>query len=363
MEKEKLKIERLSKFFGKKEVLHDINFSVYNKEFFCITGRPGVGKTTLLRIIAGLETPTSGNIYINGKLVNDVDPRDRGVSMFFENLALYPNKNAFENIAFPLRVRKFPENEIRRRVLEIAKLLNIEYLLDRLPRTFSGGEAQRVALARTLIRDAEIYLLDEPLSNLDALLRIQARSEFKRLQKDLGKTFVYATHDPIEALALGDRVCVMHNGRILQLDKPEIIYDRPVNKYVAVFVGNPPMNIIPCEVVESDQKLYLRHEKFSIDATRFKNVLRDLIGGEALLGIRPEHIKVYAKKVEGGIPLKVMSIEYLGDRAILYFSFNDILLRVLGEPGKIYNVGESLWIKFDDERIHVIDRQTDKVLI
>ena len=360
---EKLRLENITKFFGKRKVLYDVSFSVLNKEFFCITGRPGAGKTTLLRIIAGLEKQTSGDVYIDGRLVNDVDPSERGVSMFFENLALYPNKTAFENIAFPLRVRKYPENEIRKRVLEIARLLNIEYLLDRFPRTFSGGEAQRVALARTLIRDAEIYLLDEPLSNIDALLRIQARTEFKRLQKDLGKTFIYSTHDPIEALALGDRVCVMHEGKILQVDRPEIIYDHPKNKYVATFVGNPPMNILPCYISQEDEKLYLKHERFTLDVTRFKPIIQEYVGKRLLLGIRPEHIEPSKEKIENSIEVKLISVEYLGDRAVLYFELDDVLLRVLGKIGETYPVGEKLWVKFNEEKMHLIDESSGKVLI
>lgn len=360
---EKLKLEKISKCFGKKMVLQDIDLAVYDKEFFCITGRPGAGKTTLLRIIAGLDRPTCGNIYINGQLVNDVDPSDRKVSMFFENLALYPNMTGFENIAFPLRVRKYPENEIKRRVLEIARLLNIEHLLDRLPRTFSGGEAQRVALARTLIRDAEIYLLDEPLSNVDALLRIQARTEFKRLQKDLGKTFIYSTQDPIEALALGDRVAVMREGKILQLDKPEALYDHPKDKYVATFVGNPPMNIIPCHILEESGKIYLKHEKFSIDFSRFKSIVQDYVGKDVSIGIRPEHISVSKHEIRNSIEVEVVSMEYLGDRIVLYFELNDTLVRALGRAGEVYAVGEKLWVKFDEERIHLIDEKSEKVIL
>jgi len=360
---EKLRLEGISKYFGKKMVLQDIDLAVYDKEFFCITGRPGAGKTTLLRIIAGLDSPTCGNIYINGQLVNDVDPADRKVSMFFENLALYPNMTGFENIAFPLKVRKYPENEIRRRVLEIARLLNIEHLLDRLPKTFSGGEAQRVALARTLIRDAEIYLLDEPLSNIDALLRIQARTEFKRLQKDLGKTFIYSTQDPIEALALGDRVAVMHEGKILQLDKPEILYDHPKNKYVATFIGNPPMNIIPCHIVEEGGKIYLKHERFSIDLSKLKSIIQDYIGKNISMGIRPEDIGVSKREIEDSIEVEIVSMEYLGDKIVLYFDLNDVLVRAMGRAGEIYAVGEKLWVRFNEERIHLIDDKSGEVIV
>lgn len=360
---EKLRLENITKYFQNKRVLQDVSFSVYDKEFFCITGRPGAGKTTLLRIIAGLENPTSGNIYLNGKLVNDVDPSERKVSMFFENLALYPNKTGFENIAFPLRVRNYSQDEIRKRVLEMAKLLNIEHLLDRLPRTFSGGEAQRVALARTLIREAEIYLLDEPLSNIDALLRIQARAEFKRLREDLGKTFIYSTHDPIEALALGDRVCIMHEGKILQIDSPDVVYNYPKQKYVAVFVGNPPMNIITCYVAQEGEKLYLKHEKFSIDVTRLKPIIQSYVGKDVALGIRPEHIELSRQKTENSVEIELMSIEYLGDITVLYFELDNTLLRALGKPGEVYNIGERLWIRFKEHKMHLIDEHTNAVLV
>jgi ABC-type sugar transport system ATPase subunit len=360
---EKLRLENIRKVFGAKEVLCDVSFSVFDKEFFCIAGRPGAGKTTLLRIIAGLEAPTSGQVYIDGRLVNDVDPSERRVSMFFENLALYPNKTGFENIAFPLRIRKYPETEIRKRVLEIARLLNIEHLLDRFPRTYSGGEAQRVALARTLIRDAEIYLLDEPLSNIDALLRVQARTEFKKLQKEIGKTFIYATHDPIEALALGDRICVIHEGKVLQIDTPEVIYNNPKDINVALFVGNPPMNLIPSYVMQENDKIYLKCEKLSIDITRLKPLIENYIGKTILIGIRPEHIKVSKQSVGNAIEVKLLSIEYLGDRFVLYFELDDVMLRALGEIGEKYSIGETIWVKFNEEKIHLIDKQTGSVLI
>jgi ABC-type sugar transport system ATPase subunit len=360
---EKLRLENIRKVFGAKEVLCDVSFSVFDKEFFCITGRPGAGKTTLLRIIAGLEAPTSGQVYIDGRLVNDVDPSERRVSMFFENLALYPNKTGFENIAFPLRIRKYPETEIRKRVLEIARLLNIEHLLDRFPKTYSGGEAQRVALARTLIRDAEIYLLDEPLSNIDALLRVQARTEFKKLQKEIGKTFIYATHDPIEALALGDRICVIHEGKVLQIDTPEVIYNNPKDINVALFVGNPPMNLISSYVMQENDKIYLKCEKLSIDITRLKPLIENYIGKTILIGIRPEHIKVSKQSVGNAIEVKLLSIEYLGDRFVLYFELDDVMLRALGEIGEKYSIGETIWVKFNEEKIHLIDKQTGSVLI
>jgi ABC-type sugar transport system ATPase subunit len=360
---EKLRLENIRKVFGTKEVLHDVSFSVFDKEFFCITGRPGAGKTTLLRIIAGLETPTNGQIYIDGKLVNNVDPSERKVSMFFENLALYPNKTGFENIAFPLRIRKYPEDEIKKRVLEIARLLNIEYLLDRFPRTYSGGEAQRVALARTLIRDAEIYLLDEPLSNIDALLRIQTRTEFKKLQKELGKTFIYATHDPIEALALGNRICIMHEGKALQIDTPEVIYNHPKDIHVALFVGNPPMNLIPSHVVKKKDRFYLECEKLSIDVTQLRPLIENYEGKTILIGIRPEYIKVSKQSIENAVEAKLLSIEYLGDRFVLYFELDGVMLRALGEVGERYSIGETIWVKFNEEKIHLIDKQTGSVLI
>ncbi|MEM4310979.1 MAG: ABC transporter ATP-binding protein [Nitrososphaerales archaeon] len=360
---EKLKLENISKSFGKKIVLDDINLSVFDKEFFCITGRLGAGKTTLLRIIAGLETPSSGNVYLDGEVINYVDPKDRRISMFFENLALYPNKTGFENIAFPLRIKKLPEDEIKKRVYEISELLNIKYLLDRLPRTFSGGEAQRVALARALVRDAKIYLLDEPLSNIDALLRIQARAEFRRLQRYLGKTFIYTTHDPIEALAVGDRVCVMREGKVLQIDKPNLLYDKPKDRYVAAFVGNPPMNFITCVLCQEDGTLYLSHDKFRLDVTKFKEAISDLIDREVDVGIRPEYIEVSKGRIEKGIGTKVLSTEYLGDKLILYLGLNDLIIRAIGNPELTYSMDEEVWIRFSSEKIHILDKKTEKVLV
>lgn len=360
----RLEVRNLTKYYGKKKVLDDVSFEVRDKELFCLTGRLGSGKTTTLRLIAGLERVSSGEILKDGELINDMDPKDRNISMFFENLALYPNKNGFENIAFNLRIRRIPENEVKKRVYEIAKLLNITHLLDREPRTYSGGEAQRVALARAIVRDADIYLLDEPLSNLDALLRIQARAEFRRLQKDLAKTFVYTTHDPIEALAVGDRVGVMRDGRILQIGASEEMYERPINQYVAQFIGNPPINFVECALTERDGGLYLESEGIRINVSRLEAILRDYLNKQLIAGIRPENIRIYRQGGREGYSAEVQTTEFVGDKFVVYLKRNDEEpLRALIDVSVSYNIGEKVLFTIDEDKILLFDKSTGKLIL
>lgn len=358
----RLEVRGLTKFFGKNKVLDDVSFTVNDREFFCITGKLGAGKTTILRIVAGLEKPTSGDVLKDGYSIKDLDPSERGVSMFFENLALYPNKSGFENIAFPLRVRRLPENEIRKRVYDTAKLLTISHLLDREPRTYSGGEAQRVALARTIVRDADIYLLDEPLSNLDALLRIQARAEFKRLQRELSKTFVYTTHDPIEAIAIGERVAVLKDGRIHQIDTPDIIYNKPSNKDVAEFVGNPMINTLVCELTALNNKLVLRGEGVTIDVTHLSEILSGSVGRELIVGIRPEHVYLSSHR-PADLIAEVRGSEFIGDKYVIYLGLDKgLVLRATQTIEHTYSVGDRVPVSLDNRKLLIFDRQSGRLI-
>lgn len=358
----RIELVAITKYFGKRKVLNNVSFSVNDGEFFCITGKLGSGKTTILRIIAGLEKPSSGEVRKDGENISELDPSERGVSMFFENLALYPTKNGFENIAFPLRVRRLPEQEIRKRVYEIAKFLNITHLLDRLPRTYSGGEAQRVALARAIIRDADIFLLDEPLSNLDALLRIQARTEFKRLQKELSKTFVYTTHDPIEAIAIGERIAVLKEGEILQVGTPHEIYNRPFNKDVAEFVGNPMINLFDCTVSRNEDRILLKANDLSIDSTQLYEILKHYIGDEVVVGVRPEH--VYIKEPQTGQPLfDVKAAEFIGDKFVIYVGMgDDFTLRATRSKDYDISLGGKVSVEINAERVLIFDKRSGKLI-
>lgn len=246
----------------KQVVVKDFNLSVEDKEFIVFVGPSGCGKSTTLRMIAGLEEITEGEIFINDQRVNDLPPKDRDIAMVFQNYALYPNMSNFENIAFGLRLRKLPKSDIETAVKRAARVLEIDNLLQRKPRQLSGGQRQRVALGRAIVREPQVFLMDEPLSNLDAKLRVQMRTEIIKLQKQLGITTIYVTHDQTEAMTMGDRIVVMNDGIIQQVDVPEVIYNSPANRFVASFVGSPPMNFIDGKLVGRDEKLFLKREDF-----------------------------------------------------------------------------------------------------
>ena len=359
-----IRFENISKSFGRKKVLNDVSFEVKDKEFFCILGPPGAGKTTLFRLLAGVEKPDEGKIYIDGQVVNDVPPRYRDVSMLFETLALFPNKTGFENIAFPLRIRKMPEDEIKEKVLTIARSLKIEHLLDREPRTFSGGERQRVALAKTIIRRPKVFLLDEPLSNIDALLRLNMRIELKRLASELGQTIMYSTHDQAEATSMGQRIAVIDKGVIHQIGIPSELYNHPVDKTVAMFIGSPPMNFVECAYEEEGNKSYLRGP-FQVDTTEYARLINEnATSKELILGVRPEHIIVSkeptSRKVAEGI---ITSFEPIGSKTIVHVKTReDVTITAVGLPWGDYSVGDKVWIDFEPDKFHIIDKKTDKVL-
>ncbi|MFQ5761412.1 MAG: ABC transporter ATP-binding protein [Candidatus Bathyarchaeia archaeon] len=364
-----VRFESVSKSFGKKEkkkdVLRNVNFDVQDKEFYCLLGPPGAGKTTMLRVLAGLETPEQGAVYIDDQPVTLLPPKERDVAMFFESLALYPNKTGFENIAFPLRIRKTPENEIRERVMEVARMLRIEYLLDREPRTYSGGEMQRVSLARTIVRRPRVFLLDEPLSNIDALLRVNMRAELKRLQKELGQTVMYATHDQAEGLAMGDRICVVNNGAAQQIDTPYDIYYKPSNRFVAGFIGSPPMNFVDCTYEEHDGKAYLNQGTFKLNITKLKPVIsKDASGPELALGVRPEDIRIHDKPVKDSVEVSVYVTEPLGLKTVVNLQVGkDKILKAWGSPGVNYRVGDKKWVEFVIDHVHVIDGKTNRAIV
>lgn len=359
-----VRLEGISKKFGNTEVLKDVNLEVKDKEFYCFLGPPGAGKTTIFRVIAGLEKPEEGRVYIDDLDVTDLPPRDRDVAMLFETLALYPTKTGYENIEFPLRLRKVPKAERDERVKSIASLLRIEHVLDRLPKTFSGGEQQRVALAKTLIRKPKAFLLDEPLSNVDALLRIGMRVEFKRLKRELGQTFIYATHDQTEAMSMAERICVIDNGVAHQIGNPMELYNRPADKVVAKTIGSPPMNFIDCTLVEEKNKTYLSHKAFRYDVTKFaKTISEEATGSDLVLGVRPEDINLSDGPVKDGIKTSIYLTEPLGAKVVVDLALGDNIIKSVSSPTTKLEVGMVQWIKFDPNKVHIIDKSTDKVLI
>jgi len=358
-------LEHLTKYYGKVRAIEDINLHIKDKEFLVLLGPSGCGKTTTLRCIAGLETPTSGNIYMGGKLVNDVPTKDRNIAMVFQSWALYPHMTVFDNIAFPLKMRKYPKDEIRRRVKEVAELLQISELLDRKPGELSGGQQQRVALGRAIVREPNVFLMDEPLSNLDAKLRVYMRAELKALQRRLGVTTIYVTHDQVEAMTMSDRIALLNDGLLQQVGTAEEIYSRPANLFVAGFIGSPPMNFIDGSFVEKyPEKAYIDTGFFMLDVSEFKDIIKkNATSSELVIGIRPEHITLSREPAEGAIKAKVYVIEPLGRKVIVNLQVGDTIFKVEEDPKFKSEPGEEVWMIFNKDKLYIFDKKTRKTIV
>lgn len=349
----------------KQVVVKDFNLSVEDKEFIVFVGPSGCGKSTTLRMIAGLEEITEGEIFINDQRVNDLPPKDRDIAMVFQNYALYPNMSNFENIAFGLRLRKLPKSDIETAVKRAARVLEIDNLLQRKPRQLSGGQRQRVALGRAIVREPQVFLMDEPLSNLDAKLRVQMRTEIIKLQKQLGITTIYVTHDQTEAMTMGDRIVVMNDGIIQQVDTPEVIYNSPANRFVASFVGSPPMNFIEGKLVGRDEKLFFETRRISLLLQRGKwsAFLERYMDRRITLGIRPENLSVEPIMFEGYPDAIVKGVhrfnELMGADRYLYVdagSEQDIIVRV--NPRYDFNADDQIEFVVDMNKILFFDPDT-----
>jgi multiple sugar transport system ATP-binding protein len=351
-----VRLENINKNFGKVVAVDNLNLKIEDEEFLVLLGPSGCGKTTTLRLIAGLEKPDSGNIYIGDKLVNNLSPRERNVAMVFQNYALYPYMKVFDNIAFPLRVRKTSKQQIDSKVHEIAGLVGIEGLLDRKPRQLSGGQQQRVALARALVREPTLFLMDEPLSNLDAKLRVQMRTELKRLHHDLKVTTIYVTHDQEEAMTLSDRIAIMNKGLLQQLGSPFDVYERPVNLFVGGFVGSPAMNTVEGELVEKDGAYFASFSVCSLAVPA--DVAVNVSSKELILGIRPEHILVGEEKTAKSVAAKVEVVEPLGHEAILLLNVKGVLLTANTRLLKPLRVGEEISISFVEDKLLLFEKQS-----
>jgi multiple sugar transport system ATP-binding protein len=346
-----IRLENVVKRFGEITALDGVSLEVADGEFFAILGPPGAGKTTLLRTIVGLERPDEGDVYVDGERVTDVYPGDRDIAIVFQNLALYPDKSVYDNIAFPLRQRKTPKDELDRRVRQAAMTLHIEQLLDRKPAKLSGGERQRVALGRAIVRDPRAYLFDEPLSALDALLRLEMRTELKRIQRDLGRTLVYVTHDQVEAMSMPDRVAVLREGVVQQVDSPEDVYHRPANRFVATVVGSPPMNFVPCTFRSAEGAPQLVHEAFDITLTGGSDGLPLRDGAPCFLGVRPEDVDVSANGE--GLPATVYVTEPLGGETIVDLQFGGRLIKAAAPPTVELVRDSRVGLRLDVKRLHV----------
>ena len=352
----------------------DFNLDIHDKEFVIFVGPSGCGKSTTLRIIAGLEDITDGELWIDGELSNYLEPKERGMSMVFQNYALYPNMTVYGNMAYALKIRKLPKDEIDRKVHEVAKILEIDQLLDRRPAALSGGQKQRVAIGSAIIRKPKAFLMDEPLSNLDAKLRAQMRVELVKLHKQLDTTIIYVTHDQTEAMTLGTKIVVMKDGLIQQVGAPQSIYDNPVNLFVAGFLGSPSMNFFRCTVKaeENNRTALLLDDaktvkKVYLDGTRGKQIADRYNGRHVLLGIRPEDIyELYEAKKLGiendsvDVNEPVVNREMLGSEVILYFDEQGKTLAVRLSSENQTQVGEKVSLYFDMEKAHVFDPETEE---
>ncbi len=356
-----IRLEHVTKRFGSVTALDDVSLEISDGEFFAVLGPPGAGKTTLLRTIVGLEKPEEGDVYAGDERITDVFPGDRDIAIMFQNLALYPDKSVYNNLAFPLRQARLPKQEIRRRVEATSATLHIDHLLKRKPGKLSGGERQRVALGRALVRDPRALLLDEPLSALDALLRLEMRAELKRLQRDLGRTLVYVTHDQVEAMSMPDRVAVLREGSLQQVETPETVYHRPANRFVATVIGSPPMNFMSASVQVSNGSLRVVHPSFAIDITAGLEPARPLEdGAPCLVGIRPEDISV---AVGGeGISAVVYASEPLGGETVVDLTLGDRVVKALASPTLLLAPDDAVRITFDPQRLHVFDQAGDAAL-
>lgn len=352
----------------------DFNLDIHDKEFVIFVGPSGCGKSTTLRIIAGLEEITDGELWIDGEFSNYLEPKERGMSMVFQNYALYPNMTVYGNMAYALKIRKLPKDEIDRKVHEVAKILEIDQLLDRRPAALSGGQKQRVAIGSAIIRKPKAFLMDEPLSNLDAKLRAQMRVELVKLHKQLDTTIIYVTHDQTEAMTLGTKIVVMKDGLIQQVGAPQSIYDNPVNLFVAGFLGSPSMNFFRCTVkAEENNRTALLLEdaktvkKVYLDGTRGKQIADRYNGRHVILGIRPEDIYEFDEAKKLGIENEsvdvdepVVNREMLGAEVILYFDEQGKTLAVRLSPENQTQVGEKVSLYFDMEKAHVFDPETEE---
>ncbi|MGC1379265.1 MAG: sn-glycerol-3-phosphate ABC transporter ATP-binding protein UgpC [Anaerolineales bacterium] len=359
-----VKYDHVTKEFGDVLAVNDLNLDIADKEFMVFVGPSGCGKTTALRLLAGLEEISSGQILIGDRVVNDVAPKDRDIAMVFQSYALYPHLTVFDNMAFSLKLRGTPREEIKKRVGEAADILAIHELLDRKPRQLSGGQRQRVALGRAIVRKPQVFLLDEPLSNLDAKLRGQTRAEISKLHQRLQTTFVYVTHDQQEAMTMASRIAVTNKGKLQQLDTPQALYDRPGNMFVAGFIGSPSMNFFPGKIKKDGGKLYVETEGFTvaIPDNRAKPYF-DYVDKKVVFGLRPDDIhapqflppNIHAEKIE----CKVDVIELMGNEIFLYLinSSNSFVARV--DPRTYFKVGEEVQVALNMDNFHIFDPETE----
>jgi multiple sugar transport system ATP-binding protein len=361
----KVSLRHVFKNYGDVKVVKDFNLEIADREFIVFVGPSGCGKSTTLRMIAGLEEISDGEVFIGDKLVNHVAPKDRDIAMVFQNYALYPHMNVYENMAFGLKLRKFSKQEIDKRVKEAGEILGLGQLLGRKPKELSGGQRQRVALGRAIVRNPAVFLMDEPLSNLDAKLRVQMRTELSKLHHRLQVTTIYVTHDQVEAMTMGDRIVVMKDGIAQQVAPPQELYDRPANMFVAGFIGSPAMNFLKGKISADGTTFEGGTFSVSLPATLVA-AAKPYAGKAMVLGIRPEDVEADPSYVESHpgarVPAKIEVVEPLGAEIYLYMSSGENAVTARVEPGLRVKAGESLTLALNTEKVHLFDPETEKAV-
>tara|TARA_B100000315_G_C14534293_1_gene567690 strand:+ start:368 stop:1471 length:1104 start_codon:yes stop_codon:yes gene_type:complete len=362
-------LKNISKLYGGKiPAVKDVNINIQDREFVVLVGPSGCGKSTTLRMIAGLETSSEGEVCIDGKVVNNVPPKDRNIAMVFQNYALYPHMNVYSNMAFALKLRNYSKVDIDKRVKEAAQILGIVPILSRRPRDISGGERQRVALGRAIVRKPDVFLFDEPLSNLDAKMRVQMRTEIHKLHLKIQTTMIYVTHDQTEAMTLGDRIAVMKDGNILQFDAPLNVYNNPVNKFVAGFIGSPPMNLMQGMITEDNGSLYFNEGNFKVKILEqmYPN-LKKYANKNVIFGIRPENIydKLFASYATVDNTLAVLCdvMETMGAKNHLYLSTGKHTIVAVVDVSNKPSIGSMVEVVFDMKKVHFFDPSTENAIV
>ncbi|MEW5942107.1 MAG: ABC transporter ATP-binding protein [Chloroflexota bacterium] len=359
--------DHVTKDFGNMKAVNDLSFKIEDQEFLVLVGPSGCGKTTALRLLAGLEEISGGQILIGDRVVNDIAPKDRDIAMVFQSYALYPHLSVYDNMAFGLKLRKMPKAEIQKRVQEAADVLGLQDLLNRKPRQLSGGQRQRVAVGRAIVREPKVFLFDEPLSNLDAKLRVETRANISKLHQRLATTFIYVTHDQVEAMTMATRIAVINRGELQQIDTPQTLYDKPNNLFVAGFIGSPAMNFFPAKMKKDQGKLFVETDAFTVQIPQERAApYMGHEGRKVIFGIRPEDIhnpdftppNIHTEKV----PAKVDVIELMGNEIVLYLVSgpNNYVARV--DPRSHYRVNDQVQIAFNMDRIHIFDAEAEQAI-
>jgi multiple sugar transport system ATP-binding protein len=366
----RVQFEHVYKRFNNVEVVHDINLDIKDKEFLVLVGPSGCGKSTCLRMVAGLEDASEGNIYIGERLVNDVEPKARDIAMVFQNYALYPHMTVFDNMAFGLKLRHVPKNEIKQRVAEAADILGLEPLLKRKPKQLSGGQRQRVALGRAIVREPQVFLMDEPLSNLDAKLRVETRANLIRLYQRIQTTVIYVTHDQTEAMTMGTRIAVLNGGLIQQIGTPQELYDHPSNRFVASFIGSPSMNFLDGARVLSDEngtRILLEDVGYIEIPPQYVERAKAVADKKLTFGIRPEHLEDVAllpssSESRSTLEAPVDVVEYLGSESLVYLTIAGETMLTRLDPRSGAHIGGKLTLYINTDHVHLFDTETGKAI-